>query len=211
MRDLKFDYRVQVDFLRKNAILPEATIADLETNLSKVAGVIMEYHEGFDKAKKSGDSTPQGLLKRRQSLATEASRKLQVIETSISGLDENIRQTEAAMKPKEPPAEDRVIRYLREQEIRQEYRGKDALEIELTYRTLAAKNPLVASALENSPQPLLKPDVVAKVRAERARLENPEAAQRLDQLQTLKSTYTYCFNIARQELPTADDPELKML
>jgi hypothetical protein len=205
-KDLEWEFRIQLDLLRRSGHLPEATIADIENALNRVAGIVAEYNEQVKRETNSGDATPQGIIKREKFWAGEAVKKLDFLKTSLSNLDQNIKQTEAELQPKAAPAGDPILQYLREQEIRSDFRGKDPLQMEIEYHQAQSRGDLlVASAIENSPRPLIRPEVIAQVREERSRREHPEVIAKLDFLQSVRHHYNQALMGAQQALAIEGD------
>jgi hypothetical protein len=198
MRDLKTEFGIQFGYLRGRGNHPEATIADAEAKLKTVVDLQGQYNARVDTLTRSGDLTSLGLKKALAALGLEFRGKLKFLQDTLTGLNGNIRQTAQSLQPPAVSAGDSIVDYLRGMEIRQSLKTRDPLELAVLYRQETPGSP-VARALESSPIPLLKPELVAEVHLIWGREAHPEEAARLDSLRELQSLYQYALKLATDE------------
>jgi hypothetical protein len=160
----------------------------------------------------SPDYTQSGRQKRIGELQATMAERLQAEARHLQGYTDHIATLRRSAKPTEKPNElGHVLRYLQLQEIRQDIKRLDPLEIRAIYESKLASEPsesadLWLAAVEESPQPLLPGEILDRGKERRAlRALDPETRQKLADLEALKSAHEHFISLAQRELP-ADDP-----
>lgn len=210
-KDFAFYLDQQLKSLARN--LPEEMARTADVKVQTVIDVVKKYGDTVARASQSKRYTGEGLSERRTELAAEADVELRAFETNvIAKTVEQIRETEKAMTfPADTPAslEERVdpfnyqayLRHMKEAEIRSYLHKMDYSKLLALYHSDDLDSYTIG-AIENCPSFMspLPSEVTAKRQAARRQRQHPEAAARLEQLETLKSFYSMAVGYARQQM-----------
>jgi hypothetical protein len=159
----------------------------------------------------SPDFTPTGRQKRIEELQTAMAERLKAEAGPLRGYEEHIATLRRTAKSTEKPSElGQVLRYLQLQELRQDIKRLDPLEIRAIYESKLASEAnetadLWLAAVEESPQPLLPGEILDRGKEHRAmRALDAETRQKLADLEALKSAHEHFIDLAGRELPQPD-------
>jgi len=205
--------------------LPEGMVKEAGANIRPLVDIAKKFADGVLRISASGRYTDEGLSERRQELAAEADASLRDFEeNAVRKVAEQIEETEKEMTmPVDAAAliEERVdpwsykalLRHAKEAEIRAYLRTLDEIKRMAVYSSACADNDsFTIGAIESAPacMRLFPEDEIKKRQATRRARQHPEAAKRLEQLETLRTFYTRSFGYARGKMgvSAAREPQI---
>jgi hypothetical protein len=193
----------------------------MDSNLKGMARIMRGYHSAIEAASKSGEYSAEGLRRLKIREGRKALTDLNAKADTLRTLDKRMADIRSSLKPKHKSPEERLEAYLRGREIRDGLRGLDPLELEVVYLQATEHEGFaeVADAIENAPAipgraPLLSKEALAQGREIRLLRDNPEDAQTLNEIKTVKSLLDSFYRPSVKELEDVlgmqDDPIAKM-
>lgn len=162
----------------------------------KADTVAASFQATVDGIQRDGNLTRKG---QRAAIIEAAKITLTELNAAMpAGYGDQIKQLEASLnepaknvygKPVERSETGQLLDYLREREMRDHLRERDALELAADYTSAitSEQNVLLVSAIENSPVPLLPADVIARGRQTRLERQAPETAAKLSDIRAARS------------------------
>lgn len=188
---------------------------------NRVVQIAAEFDGRVAKIRQDPDLSPAGQQRQIQEAGYEALRELTAFEVpKLAGLDSHREQLSrqidgAVSQPRVTDPLERVQQELRLQPLLAELRGLDTLERTALYETTTNED--VIAALESAPPsatvkkgpsgfrevtvtPLVDPEVVAKRRLKKGTALKPETAERIDEIDALRTGLSGLIDTARREI-----------
>lgn len=139
----------------------------------------------------------------RRQVLEKAITKLEILKSKRSASD-LINEFEAKLSAAPPEGEDRLLRFLREKEVRERLATMSASQILSHFENslLDGSNPLLLDAILNTPPgfEMLPEKIIKKLRRVRGKKYYPEIVAQLEALQNLDSILVKMFTLVRAEL-----------
>jgi len=139
----------------------------------------------------------------RRQVLEKAITKLEILKSKRSASD-LINEFEAKLSAAPPEGEDRLLRFLREKEVRERLAAMSASQILSHFENslLDGSNPLLLDAILNTPPgfEMLPEKIIKKLRRVRGKKYYPEIVAQLEALQNLDSILVKMFTLVRAEL-----------
>lgn len=139
----------------------------------------------------------------RRQVLEKAITKLEILKSKRSASD-LINEFEAKLSATPPEGEDRLLRFLREKEVRERLATMSASQILSHFENslLDGSNPLLLDAILNTPPgfEMLPEKIIKKLRRVRGKKYYPEIVAQLEALQNLDSILVKIFTLVRAEL-----------
>lgn len=139
----------------------------------------------------------------RRQVLEKAITKLEILKSKRSASD-LINEFEAKLSATPPEGEDRLLRFLREKEVRERLATMSASQILSHFENslLDGSNPLLLDAILNTPPgfEMLPEKIIKKLRRVRGKKYYPEIVAQLEALQNLDSILVKMFTLVRAEL-----------
>jgi len=181
----------------------------LRAAVAKVEQILNDFRTEATRLKASDEFSKTGVVKRIAEVAQHANDRLAKLEGEHQGYGEHIEQLQRAIKPATTEG-DAVLQHLRERELRDQLRDTDQLELQVQYeqacREGGSGSELLAAAIENSPLPMLPPEVLEGGQQARALRQSPAEAAKLRDLRRVRDTLEQAIRAARSELEQAGLP-----
>lgn len=211
LKDLTlFQSRAQLQMLRNEDFADEDLLQGVQDRIDRVLGVLAAHQERAGAIAASTKLTQEGKQDALAKLKRQTKELLSVERSRGKDYENQIASLEKAMSEKRAPAEDPVLRFLREMEVRALYRGMDPLELRVAYEQAVrdGENPVFQTALENAPVPLLPAGAILAGKQRRADRLDPETAAKLENLRTVQGVFQDAVASAHAELeiPADGDP-----
>ena len=141
----------------------------------------------------------------RRQVLEKAITKLEILKSKRSASD-LINELEAKLSAAPPEAEDRLLKFLREKEVRDRLAKMSASQILSHFENslLDGSNSLLLDAILNTPPgfEMLPEKILKKLRRVRGKKYYPEIVAQLDALHKLDSILAKMFTLVRSELDT---------
>ncbi len=149
--------------------------------------------------------TQEGKDVERTEILRKAHAAVSAEEKTRQGAQHNLDQRLSTLNSAEKKlnSEQLVARELREQEVRQHLLGVDPVQIEAeAKKALEQRDDVILRAIVNDPISgrLMNKDKVDRIRMERLRLQNPEQAEKIKELETLLEMFDHVVALSRTEL-----------
>lgn len=205
MISTKLELMATLKMLRGENFNPDL-LQGLSDRIDPVLKIIDDYANQVKAIMSSPDFTEKGKQAQKAQLSRRTKDFLAAERFRAKDYADQISSLERKVHAKQLPAQDLVLTYLKEREIRDYFKGKDALELRVIYDTAGSEgNDLIQTALENAPIPLLPSEVTEAGKQARSMRLDPETAARIRDLQTVQRVFADTIRSAQAELGISDD------
>ena len=194
-----------VDGLRRKS-LNGAWVKSLEDRVEELDGILGRFQSAVESAESGGRLTPVGIQELRGVAAEKARAELENVRQAKATVTDQIQRIQNNMSLPTPAESDPTLRYLRAREIRDHLRQLDPLKVRSLYENAILQNDVeLIAAIEGAPKvaPLIDPQVVEDRRDTLLATNNPEAAQKRDELRLFSDTLGYFIGKVENEIDGA--------
>jgi hypothetical protein len=184
-------------------ILPEDGVAVVEKVYNDILLMRNFVVNEFQAVREDKNLSQRDKDTSRRQVLEKAITKLEILKSKRSASD-LIDELEAKLSAAPPRGEDRLLRFLREKEIRDRLAKMSASQVLSHFENslLDGSNPLLLDAILNTPAgfEILPEKVLKKLRRVRGKKYYPEIVAQLEALQNLDSILVKMFALVRAEL-----------
>jgi hypothetical protein len=184
-------------------MLPEDGVAVVEKVYNDILLMRNFVVNEFQAIKEDMDLSERDKDSSRRQVLEKAITKLEILKSKRSASD-LINELEAKLSAAPPESEDRLLKFLREKEIRDRLAKMSASQILSHFENslLDGSNPLLLDAILNTPAgfEILPEKILKKLRRVRGRKYYPEIVAQLEALQDLDAILVKMFTLVRAEL-----------
>jgi hypothetical protein len=184
-------------------ILPEDGVAVVEKVYNDILLMRNFVVNEFQAIREDKNLSERDKDNSRRQVLEKAITKLEILKSKRSASD-LINEFEAKLSAAPPEGEDRLLRFLREKEVRERLATMSASQILSHFENslLDGSNPLLLDAILNTPPgfEMLPEKIIKKLRRVRGKKYYPEIVAQLEALQNLDSILVKIFTLVRAEL-----------
>jgi hypothetical protein len=184
-------------------ILPEDGVAVVEKVYNDILLMRNFVVNEFQAIREDKNLSERDKDNSRRQVLEKAITKLEILKSKRSASD-LINEFEAKLSAAPPEGEDRLLRFLREKEVRERLATMSASQILSHFENslLDGSNPLLLDAILNTPPgfEMLPGKILKKLRRVRGKKYYPEIVAQLEALQNLDSILVKMFTLVRAEL-----------
>ena len=184
-------------------ILPEDGVAVIEKVYNDILLMRSFVVNEFQAIREDKNLSERDKDNSRRQVLEKAITKLEILKSKRSASD-LINEFEAKLSAAPPEGEDRLLRFLREKEVRERLATMSASQILSHFENslLDGSNPLLLDAILNTPPgfEMLPEKIIKKLRRVRGKKYYPEIVAQLEALQNLDSILVKMFSLVRAEL-----------
>jgi hypothetical protein len=184
-------------------ILPEDGVAVVEKVYNDILLMRNFVVNEFQAVREDKNLSQRDKDTSRRQVLEKAITKLEILKSKRSASD-LIDELEAKLSAAPPRGEDRLLKFLREKEIRDRLAKMSASQVLSHFENslLDGSNPLLLDAILNTPAgfEILPEKVLKKLRRVRGKKYYPEIVAQLEALQNLDSILVKMFTLVRAEL-----------
>jgi hypothetical protein len=184
-------------------MLPEDGVAVVEKVYNDILLMRNFVVNEFQAIKEDMDLSERDKDSSRRQVLEKAITKLEILKSKRSASD-LINELEAKLSAAPPESEDRLLKFLREKEVRDRLAKMSASQILSHFENslLDGSNPLLLDAILNTPAgfEILPEKILKKLRRVRGRKYYPEIVAQLEALQDLDAILVKMFTLVRAEL-----------
>jgi hypothetical protein len=184
-------------------ILPEDGVAVVEKVYNDILLMRNFVVNEFQAIREDKNLSERDKDNSRRQVLEKAITKLEILKSKRSASD-LINEFEAKLSAAPPEGEDRLLRFLREKEVRERLATMSASQILSHFENslLDGSNPLLLDAILNTPPgfEMLPEKIIKKLRRVRGKKYYPEIVAQLEALQNLDSILVKMFTLVRAEL-----------
>lgn len=184
-------------------ILPEDGVAVVEKVYNDILLMRNFVVNEFQAIREDKNLSERDKDNSRRQVLEKAITKLEILKSKRSASD-LINEFEAKLSATPPEGEDRLLRFLREKEVRERLATMSASQILSHFENslLDGSNPLLLDAILNTPPgfEMLPEKIIKKLRRVRGKKYYPEIVAQLEALQNLDSILVKMFTLVRAEL-----------
>ena len=187
MPKLKYIYPITIP-----SNMPDGIASGVKKTLHQISEVSETFSDKFSEINTSNDLTSSGKQNASKEIGNDVVKALAEVEKDIAGYDTNISNIEKDLLPPKS-AEETVLSYLKEKELRDKISDLDPLERETIYRNAITDNSTdVIAAIENAPAlfPVVSASLIEKLKDERLAALFPDQFEKISTLQTAKGLVT---------------------
>ena len=184
-------------------ILPEDGVAVVEKVYNDILLMRNFVVNEFQAIREDKNLSERDKDNSRRQVLEKAITKLEILKSKRSASD-LINEFEAKLSAAPPEGEDRLLKFLREKEVRERLAAMSASQILSHFENslLDGSNPLLLDAILNTPPgfEMLPEKIIKKLRRVRGKKYYPEIVAQLEALQNLDSILVKMFTLVRAEL-----------
>ena len=184
-------------------ILPEDGVAVVEKVYNDILLMRNFVVNEFQAIREDKNLSERDKDNSRRQVLEKAITKLEILKSKRSASD-LINELEAKLSAAPAEGEDRLLRFLREKEVRERLATMSASQILSHFENslLDGSNPLLLDAILNTPSgfEMLPEKILKKLRRVRGKKYYPEIVAQLEALQNLDSILVKMFTLVRAEL-----------
>jgi hypothetical protein len=184
-------------------ILPEDGVAVVEKVYNDILLMRNFVVNEFQAIREDKNLSERDKDNSRRQVLEKAITKLEILKSKRSASD-LINEFEAKLSAAPPEGEDRLLRFLREKEVRERLATMSASQILSHFENslLDGSNPLLLDAILNTPPgfEMLPEKIIKKLRRVRGKKYYPEIVAQLEALQNLDAILVKMFTLVRAEL-----------
>ena len=184
-------------------MLPEDGVAVVEKVYNDILLMRNFVLNEFQAIREDKDLSERDKDSSRRQVLEKAITKLEILKSKRSASD-LINELEAKLSAAPPESEDRLLKFLREKEVRDRLAKMSASQILSHFENslLDGSNPLLLDAILNTPPgfEMLPEKILKKLRRVRGKKYYPEIVAQLEALQDLDAILVRMFTLVRAEL-----------
>jgi hypothetical protein len=184
-------------------MLPEDGVAVVEKVYNDILLMRNFVVNEFQAIREDKDLSERDKDSSRRQVLEKAITKLEILKSKRSASD-LINELEAKLSAAPPESEDRLLKFLREKEVRDRMARMSASQILSHFENslLDGSNPLLLDAILNTPPgfEMLPEKILKKLRRVRGKKYYPEIVAQLEALQDLDAILVRMFTLVRAEL-----------
>lgn len=184
-------------------MLPEDGVAVVEKVYNDILLMRNFVVNEFQAIREDKDLSERDKDSSRRQVLEKAITKLEILKSKRSASD-LINELEAKLSAAPPESEDRLLKFLREKEVRDRLAKMSASQILSHFENslLDGSNPLLLDAILNTPPgfEMLPEKILKKLRRVRGKKYYPEIVAQLEALQDLDAILVRMFTLVRAEL-----------